>query len=55
MEEQEEEGLDQNSCQARCEAGGYARKNMKHCSAQCYAEPYSIHGECSTVHCSFSK
>lgn len=32
MEEPEEEGWDQSSCQARCEAGGYARKNMKDCT-----------------------
>lgn len=32
MEEPEKEGWDQSSCQARCEAGGYARKNMKHCT-----------------------
>lgn len=32
MEEPEEMGWDQSSCQARCEAGGNARKNMKHCT-----------------------
>lgn len=31
-EETQEEGWDRSSCQARCEAGGYARKNMKHCT-----------------------
>jgi len=32
MEEPEEGGWDWSSCQARCGAGGYTRKNMKHCT-----------------------
>lgn len=43
MEEPEEEGWGQSSCQARCEAGGYARKNMKDCTAV-HREQH-IHGE----------
>lgn len=33
MEDPGVEGRDQGSYQARCEAGGYARKNMKHCTS----------------------
>lgn len=44
VSEQREEGWDKNSCQARCEAGGYACKNMKHCAppqwARHYTEPF---------------
>ncbi len=32
MKDTEEEGRDQSSCQARCEAGGNARNNMKYCT-----------------------